>query len=38
MKYAWEKFKAYKTLLLISIPNKYQGFILFLMLLAIWYK
>ena len=38
MKFLWQKFKAYKTLLLISIPNKYQGLILFLMLLAIWYK
>mgnify|MGYP003136764182 CR=1 FL=1 len=38
MKFLWQKLKAYETLLLISIPNKYQGLILFVMLLVIYLK
>jgi hypothetical protein len=38
MKFLWEKFKACKRELLIAIPNKYQGLILFLMLLVIYLK
>ena len=38
MNFLWQQLKAYKTLLLISIPNKYQGLILFLMLLVIYLK
>jgi hypothetical protein len=38
MKYLWEKLKAHKELILVTLPNKYMGLVLFLMLLAIWYK
>ena len=38
MKYIWEKFKAYKENLLVSIPNRYMGLILFVMLLVIYLK
>jgi len=38
IKFIWEKFKAYKENLFVTIPNRYMGLILFLMLLAIWYK
>jgi len=38
MMFIWEKLKSYKEYLLITIPNKYMGLVLFLMLLAIWYK
>ena len=38
MKFLWEKCKAYKETLLVTTFNRYQGLILFLMLLAIYYK
>jgi hypothetical protein len=38
MKFLWEKLKAYKEILLVTIPNKYMGLILFLMLLVIYLK
>jgi len=38
MKNIWEKIKAHKENLLVTIPNRYMGLILFLMLLAIYYK
>jgi hypothetical protein len=38
MKYVWEKFKALKETLLVTNFNKYQGLILFLMLLVIYFK
>jgi len=38
MKNIWEKLKAHKENLLVTIPNRYMGLILFLMLLAIYYK
>ena len=38
MMFIWEKLKSYKEYLLITILNKYMGLVLFLMLLAIWYK
>jgi hypothetical protein len=38
MKFIWEKFKAYKESVLITVPNKYMGLILFLMLLVIYFK
>jgi len=38
MKNIWEKFKAHKETLLVTIPNRYMGLILFLMLLAIYYR
>ena len=38
MKFLWEKFKAFKESLLVTTFNKYQGLILFLMLLVIYLK
>jgi hypothetical protein len=38
MKFIWEKFKAFKELLLVTTFNKYQGLILFVMLLVIYLK
>ena len=38
MKFLWEKLKAYKELMLVTIPNRYMGLVLLLMLLAILYK
>jgi len=38
MKFLWEKLKAYKEFVLITVPNRYMGLVLLLMLLAIWYK
>jgi len=38
MKFLWEKLKAYKETLLITIPNKYMGLVLLLMLLVIYSK
>ena len=38
MKFLWEKLKAYKQTILVTIPNRYRGIILLLILLAIWYK
>jgi hypothetical protein len=38
MKNIWEKIKAHKENLLVTIPNRYMGLILFLMLLAIYYR
>jgi len=38
MKFLWEKFKAYKETLLVTIPNKYMGLVLLLMLLVIYFK
>jgi len=38
MKFIWEKLKAIKEEVLVTIPNRYMGLVLLLMLLAIWYK
>jgi len=38
MKFIWEKLKACKRELLISIPNRYMGLVLLLMLLVIYLK
>jgi len=38
MKFIWEKFKAYKEWMLVTIPNRYMGLVLFLMLLVIYLK
>jgi len=38
MKFLWQKFKACKRELLISIPNRYMGLVLLLMLLVIYFK
>ncbi len=38
MKFLWEKIKAYKEIIFITIPNRYMGIVLFLMLLAIILK
>ena len=38
MKFLWEKLKAYKEWILVTLPNKYMGLVLLLMLLAILYK
>ena len=38
MKYVWEKLKAHKENLLVTLPNRYMGLILFLMLLVIYLK
>ena len=38
MKFIWEKLKAFKETLLVTTFNKYQGLILFLMLLVIYLK
>ena len=38
MKFLWEKCKAYKEWVLVTIPNRYMGLVLLFMLLAIWYK
>jgi len=38
MKNMWNKFQQYKKTILVTFFNRYQGLILFLMLLAIYYK
>jgi len=38
MKFLWEKIKAYKEIIFITIPNKYMGLVLLLMLLVIYLK
>ena len=38
MKFLWEKLKAYKDILLVTIPNKYIGMVLVFMLLVIYFK
>ena len=38
MKFLWEKLKACKEWVLVTVPNRYMGLVLLLMLLAIWYK
>jgi hypothetical protein len=38
MKFVWEKCKAYHQTIFITLFNKYQGLVLFLMLLAIYFK
>ena len=38
MKFVWEKLKAYKEWILITVPNKYMGLVLLLMLLVIYFK
>ena len=38
MRFIWEKFKALKEALLVTTFNKYQGLILFVMLLVIYLK
>jgi len=38
MKFLWEKLKAYKEWALVTIPNRYMGLVLLLMLLVIYFK
>ena len=38
MKFLWEKFKAYQEWILVTVPNRYIGLVLFLMLLVIYLK
>jgi len=38
MKFLWEKLKAIKEMLLVTAFNRYQGLILFVMLLVIYLK
>ena len=38
MKFLWEKLKAYKEGMLVTVPNRYMGLVLFLMLLVIYLK
>jgi len=38
MKFLWEKFKAYQETFLVTIPNRYMGMVLLLMLLVIYFK
>jgi len=38
MKFIWEKLKAYKEVILVTVPTRYMGLVLLLMLLAILYK
>ena len=38
MKFLWEKIKAFKESLFVTTFNKYQGLILFIMLLVIYLK
>ena len=34
----WNHVRHFYEVVLVKIPNRYQGLILFVMLLAIWYK
>jgi len=34
----WNWYRDSYELVVVKIPNRYQGLILFIMLLAIWYK
>jgi len=34
----WNYTRHFYEVVLVKVPNRYQGFILFLMLLAIWYR
>ena len=38
MKFLWEKLKAYREYVLVTAFNRYQGLILFVMLLVIYLK
>ena len=38
MKFLWEKLNAYKEWILVTVPNRYMGLGLFLMLLVIYLK
>jgi len=38
MKFVWEKCKACHQTIFVTLFNKYQGLVLFLMLLAIYFK
>jgi len=38
MKFIWEKLKAYKKWVLVTVPNRYMGLVLLLMLLVIYLK
>ena len=38
MKFLWEKLKSYKEWILVTVPNRYMGLVLFLMLLVIYLK
>jgi len=38
MKFIWEKFKAFKKYILVTVPNRYMGLVLFAMLLVIYLK
>jgi len=38
MKFIWEKFKAYKEFIVVQTFNRYQGLILFIMLVVIYLK
>ena len=38
MKFLWEKLKACKEWVLITVPNRYMGLVLLFMLLVIYFK
>ena len=38
MKFIWEKLKEYKKWVLVTVPNRYMGLVLLLMLLVIYLK
>jgi len=38
MRYVWEKLKAFKKYILVTVPNRYMGLVLLLMLLVIYLK
>jgi len=38
IKFIWEKCKAYKEWMLVTLPNRYMGVVLILMLLVIYFK
>ena len=38
MKFLWEKCKAYKEWVLVTVPNRYMGLVLLFMLLVIYFK
>jgi len=38
MKFLWEKLNAYKEWMLVTLPNRYMGLVLILMLLVIYLK
>jgi len=38
IKFIWEKCKAYQEWMLVTLPNRYMGLVLILMLLVIYLK